>query len=164
MYQIDPKSYSQCLNSSLRLLQRMAQTEHQILEKLTKRGYESKIIKKVIDRLKELKFIDDQKYTKDYVAYRSRTIPLGPMYLRLKLQQKGISKDIIDLETAIPKEVEIELAQKVAIKKLALMHKLDPQIKKERLVRFLTSRGFNQGVIYQVSKSLSSALDSEAFD
>lgn len=154
MYQIDPQSYSQCLNSSLRLLQRMAQTEHQVREKLTKRGYEPDVVLKVIDRLKELKFIDDQKYAKDYVAYRSRTIPLGPMYLRLKLQQKGINKEIIDLETAIPKEVEIELAQKVATKKLALMHELDPQIKKERLVRFLTSRGFTQSAVYQVIKEL----------
>jgi len=155
MYQVDPLSYNDCLNSALRILQRAAQTEFKMREKLSKRGFEPEIVAKVLARLKELRLIDDQKYAADYVAYRSRTSPLGPQYLRVKLLQKGIVNEMAANASAMDPESELELANILAQKKLKLLHSTSPPERSIKLARYLISRGFRQATVYQVINSIS---------
>lgn len=150
-----PNSPDECFVYSLKVLNRGAFTERKMIEKMQTRGYEDEVINLTINRLKNLKLIDDVKYAQDYIAYRSRSAPLGSRYLKIKLQQKGITSDLAN-ESLITVDSEQELtnAKLAANKKMSQLVRYDVQKQKQKLYAFLVSRGFSQGIIYQIIKDL----------
>jgi regulatory protein len=148
---LNPQSFDDAFTAAMRSLQRAAQTEQGLREKLARRQYLPETIDRVIDKLKTMQLINDQKYAEDYISYRSRTTPLGSRYLKLKLIQKGIEKDLAEEATStISSEDEFILAQKAAEKKLPRLAKEDRAQQKLKLARFLASRGFRSDVIYKI--------------
>ncbi|MFA6082355.1 MAG: regulatory protein RecX [Patescibacteria group bacterium] len=143
---------TRCFGDALKILNRASQTRFKMIEKLKKREFKDEIISQTIARLEELKLIDDVKYAHDYVAYRSRSAPIGGRYLQLKLRQRGISKEIAADASKLSAEEEYDLAKKVAEKQLSHYHNLDDQETKQKLARFLQSRGFSSGAVYRIIK------------
>jgi regulatory protein len=151
----NPNSPEECFGCALKILNRGAQTEKKMVDKLLSRGYEAEVIAGVLERLKSLKLIDDLKYASDYIAFRSRSAPLGGRYLKLKLLQRGIPAEIIgDSLAELSADDEYENALVAAQKKLTLLSRYDAAKQKEKIYSFLVSRGFNQGAIYKVLKEL----------
>ncbi len=158
---MQPSDYGACYASSLRILQRAAQSKAKLEEKLLKRQYSAEAIAAVIKHLEELGLINDEKLAHDYVAYRSRTAPLGPNSLRVKLLLKGINKDIAKEASQIEDEDEAKLIKIVADKKLRLLARFDPASRKEKLARFLLGRGFNSHSVFAVLKSMDMDPDAD---
>ena len=151
----NPSSASECFSYALKILNRGAQTEKKMCDRLIKRGYDAEVANSTLVKLKELKLIDDFKYARDYIAYRSRSTPLGSRYLKFKLIQRGILPQIVeDSLSDLSSDSEYENALSVARKKLSLLSRYDAVKQKEKIYRFLASRGFNQDVIYKVLKEL----------
>lgn len=151
----NPSSYEDCLNSALRILQRAAQTEKKMQEKLIGRKFELETVDKVLQKLKNMKFVDDEKYARDYVSYRGRTNPLGKFNLRFKLMQKGIEKNLAkDAVDEISPEEELELARKLTEKRLRALARFEPSEQKQKLARFLAARGFSSNVVFKVINEL----------
>lgn len=149
----NPESLGDAYALALKILQRAAQTEHQVRDKLGRRQFESDVINEVIKKLKDIDLINDQKYSKDYVSYRSRTAPLGPRYLKLKLIQKGIVKETAEgAVKEISAEDELELTRAAAEKKLPHLIRFEPEQRQQKLARFLLSRGFSPGIVFKVIK------------
>lgn len=145
-----PDSYEEGMNMALKLLQRAAQTEKGLRGKLERRQYIHGVIDRVVARLKEMNLIDDDKYARDYVAYRSRNAPLGAYSLQVKLQQKGIERDLAKEASALSSEDELKLARELAAKRINRLIRYSHEERKLKLARFLASRGFSSSVIIQI--------------
>ena len=142
------KIYNYCF----RILGLKPYTESEIRKKIYGRfkNVEEETINEVVAKLIELKYVDDKKFIENYVEYRSSISPRGVYLLKQELYRKGINSDLIS-EVLNKIEIdEIKLAQELANHKLQSLQSYEPQKRKEKLMRFLQSRGFGYDVIKEV--------------
>jgi regulatory protein len=124
-----------------------------ITEEIT--GDQQEAAQDVIDFLLSKKYLNDNEYAELYVLSELRRKPSGKFVIKHKLQQKGISSNIINstLSSYTPQD-EFEQAKDALKKKLITLRENDPQKKQVKLTRFLASRGFPFSVIQSVLKEI----------
>lgn len=112
----------------------------------------------ILSVLKEKKYVDDVRFSECYITDRINTSPRGRRMLKRELFLKGISDNISEeaLLQFFPKEKEEESLLNAYKKKiLSMSPDIDQKKKKEKIFRFLTSRGFDSCSIYEVLKKIS---------
>ena len=95
------KDYEKLLTYSFRLLSKKRYTVSEIEKKLTqyskRRSIEdNNLIEKVINRLFELRYLNDQEYCNDFINSRIKFKPRGKYLLKKELILKGLNKDLIE--------------------------------------------------------------------
>lgn len=126
-------------NKAVKLISRVLKTEHELKNYLIEKGYFLETVNKVIEKLKEYNYINDEEYATAYINEKKQQSGKKKLYYELK--QKGISDKILDkvinsISKKDEKEVIIKLANKYIKGKV-----LDIKIKKN-LANYLYSRGF----------------------
>ena len=76
--------------ASYRLLSYRQRSEKEIKDKLKEKKISPENIGKVIDKLKDLKFIDDKTFAKNYITDQINKKPAGRTFLKYKLLHKKI--------------------------------------------------------------------------
>lgn len=120
------KSKKSPLESAFHFLSFRSRSEKEMRDFLKKK--EVVEIDETINKLKELDFINDAKFAKEFVESRSKNKPKGKKALMIELARKGIKIENIEID-------EKELATK-AISRKSFKNK-------EQMQRFLYSRGFS---------------------
>lgn len=143
-------------NKTTALCARREYCSGDMIKKLKNWEVSDEIISKVINQLKEEKFIDDTRYARFFVRDKAKFNRWGEQKIIWAMRQKQISQEII--QEAINQLDQEELQNTL----LQLLKEKNRQIKEDNsykrkaaLVRFATSRGFNYA---QIQKGL------EAFD
>lgn len=138
-------------NYAVRLLARRNYHSVTLREKLTKKEVGTgEDIEKVIGRLEELRYINDEDYLRYYINDQLTLRPQGIRLVRQKLMRRGIQGDQVEKELEKHHYREKERAQKAAQKKEKLLKELPLHEKKQKLFRFLASRGFDFETIQKV--------------
>ena len=139
-------------NLALRFLSYRPRSEKEVKDKLKVQSSKFKvenptaIIEKVIQKLKEYKFIDDVEFAKKWIESRLRFKPRSLRLIKMELKQKGIDPEIINnLQLTI--NSDLESAKKLVEKRIERLKGLDKQKVYEKLGRFLASKGFNWDTI-----------------
>ena len=136
------------------ILKSSDKTGNQIYEKLKKTYYPNTVIKKTIEFLKEYNYVDDNRYAKNYIAYRieSRSIT----NIKRELLLKGIDKEIIDFELGDYIDKDIYNPQEIIFKELE-KKRYNPdetdEKKKRKLINYLLRKGFKYDDIFGVFKN-----------
>ncbi len=127
-------------------LSRCMKTCKQMREYLTGKGYSPDVVSNVVDRLKELKYLDDETYARLYVEQNSQS--KGEYRLKQELSVKGISKALIDKYCVQDGERSVNAAAQLAVKYM----KGKPSGVKtlQKLQRYLISRGYGFDTVNQV--------------
>ena len=130
---------------AMHLLERMSRTESQLRQKLTGSGYPSESVEVAIAYVKSYHYIDDRRYAESYIRFHQQQ--KSRMQLKISLQQKGVSSDIIDeaMEEAYEGNEE-ELIRKLLAKKHYNAEEMDRQ-EKHKIYQFLMRRGFSGSAI-----------------
>jgi len=115
--------------------------------------------KLIYQKLRNLGYLDDEEFAKWWIEQRTTFRPSGLRLLTLELRQKGISKDLIAklLNCHIVKDKEVELARKVAGKKLKLLKHLSDLELRQKLTAALIRRGFSFEVAKKVVDEIKSS-------
>lgn len=142
----------------LNIVSRSYKTEKEIFDTLKKKGYIDEAIESAILKAKEYKYIDDNKYVQAYIDTYSKS--KGKLLIKRNLLQKGISVDLIDKYL---KEVEDDLESVVNIANKYLKAKQGQKNIKEKLYRFLLSKGYSYETISKV-KNLAKEHEDESWD
>ena len=133
---------------AMNLLQKRDYTEKQLRDKLSDGDYPRELIDEAIDYVKSYKYLDDERYARDYITYQ--------MALRSKnriiqdLTNKGIHKDVIQyaLEELYEDGNDAEVDQ---IKKLLLKKHYDSETAsyedKQKIMAFLMRKGYQMSDI-----------------
>ena len=87
--------YSYGKNLALYHLSFKARTTKEVRDYLTKYEIESGIIDKVVQHLKEDKWLDDRQYARNLIEANLLSGDKGPALLQQKIQQKGIPKSLL---------------------------------------------------------------------
>ena len=110
------------------------------------------IIDKVISKLKEQKFVNDEEFTKWWIEQRTTFKPRSLRVIKMELKQKGISNEIIESgirnqESGIGND--LQRAKKLIEKRIDRVKGLTKQEIYQKLGRYLASRGFDWETIKQ---------------
>ena len=147
---MDP--FQKASNLALSLLARRRHSKEEIRRKLQAREFEPQIVERVLSECERLQYIDDETAADFFVAELVRK-RLGLLRIRDAMKARGFDSNLINrmIELHRLPEREPELARAAAEKKKsALCREADGRKRREKLVRFLRSRGFRPASISAV--------------
>ena len=141
----DAYPYERAWSYALWLLGRQAYTTGQLRDKLTRKGATEDTVTRVLDKLIDLRLVDDALYAEAFVRSRGRT--KGALRLRQELFRKGVAEPLVDkavgnLDEATQLESAVALAEKNRWR-----WKGEPREQYSKAYAFLARRGFPGDVV-----------------
>src|SRR5262245_61324602 len=138
-------------------LARFARTSKQVADYLGRKEFTPDQIQDALSYLKEHRYLNDDSFAESFIREKISHKD-GPYKIKQMLFQKGIAPDVSDrlIAELYPVEVQQENAALLMQQKLRA-HKSASSLERterEKLFRFVASRGFNRYVIIQAFKSL----------
>jgi regulatory protein len=126
----------------LRLLSRRPRSMGELRERLATTGIEDRVIEEVLVGLEEAGLVDDEDFTRSWVASRKAAGGAGRRKLRWELRRKGVDRELVEriLDEELDEETELQAAAALARKRVA-GRGVDRQ-ELSRLRRYLLGRGF----------------------
>ena len=116
-----------------------------------KEGFDVSLVEPVLERLIERGYVDDERFARLWVENRSVRKGISQKKLRLELQTKGISQDIIEACLSEGVRNEREELEKVIAKKA----KKYPD--EQKLIQYLLRQGFNYSDVLDALSVVSSS-------
>jgi regulatory protein len=156
---VDDVVFQKLMDVSFRLVSFRPRSEKELRDGLItackKRHIEDpEVIPKVLSRLKELGYVDDEKFGAWWIDQRNQFRPKGWRAISFELQQKGLSRAVIEtlrdkrgIEDATREE---ENATRLAAKVLKRYGSLSPKDLKVKLYTYLSQRGFDGNLVSRV--------------
>ncbi len=137
------------LQLGLRYLSFKPRTKHEISMYLMRKGYENIIIDKVLGKLSHYGYIDDKKYTRDYISGAIRSEKKSANIVEIELTKKGIPPGIIeDCIPAFSHDINLQIAKKISKNYFHRRSDLPYKQLKNRLSQFLARKRFTWEVIH----------------
>ncbi|MFA6292280.1 MAG: regulatory protein RecX [Victivallales bacterium] len=149
MKQEKEKSFDEALKSSGRLLSRRQHTVSELRGKLARREFPKDVIDEVVAVLAERKFLDDANFAESY--FNELTAKgLGLTRIRLAMRKRGVPPEISGevMGRGFSEDDEAGRAAD-ALKKRRLFFEREKDLnkRKQKMFRYLVSRGFSSAVI-----------------
>lgn len=149
----------------LRLLTDRARTRHELEEVLLAEEVPDAVVGSVLDRLVELRLIDDAAYAESFVRSRQRA-GMAARSVSRELRAKGIAEDDAQAALAtLDPDQERETALLLAGRRAARTAGLAPDVRRRRLYGWLARRGYSSEVVASVVDEVlaNEILDGEDF-
>lgn len=138
-------------SAAVKYLALRLRTEAEVSSKLKSDGFESETVKRVVEELKSMGYINDEIYAQKYIYDRSKLKPQSKKLLRMDLKRKGVSDQIIDSVLGDWEIDELSLAESLIRRKFGKYDLEDEKIIR-RVYSFLYHRGFDFDVIQEAIK------------
>lgn len=149
-------------NYALSVLSRNAKSEKKLRDKLHEKGYDMQFIDKAIIKLKQQKYLDDERYSEMLINSKINISKHGKRKIKEALYEKGINREIIDEKLSeVSEDDELVRACALGSKKLRTLKEEDTRKKNIKLTNFLINKGFEFNV---VKKAVSRLTDSSGDD
>jgi regulatory protein len=152
-------------DAAIKLLMRRAHSVHEMKQALARRCPDDALIKKVLDRLKQGKYLDDSRYAKQFARYRSESRKQGKFRIARDLRARGVPDRHIDpaLEESSTESSDSALIRQRIRRKLKLAGGEMDDRRIASLYRSLLRAGFSSDLIRRELRRLSSG-DLPEFD
>lgn len=136
------------LDYAVRLLARRNYHSVQLRKKLTQKGIgTNEDIEEVLSKLEEYKYINDEAFIEYYIKDQLTLRPQGTRKVRTRLFQKGIHGDTVEKELAKYEATELDRAKQAMHKKEKTLTEESEFKRREKIFRFLISRGFTIPIV-----------------
>ena len=135
--------------ASLQRIARKSRSTKDIRDFLRQRSHTTTIIDLVIDKLKTIGLLDDQKFADEAANSLARRTPASARFLEHRLRQHGISQDDAALAAKEAAGDPVEAAVKVAQKAMRSLRSCRADLLQQRLHGRLARRGFEYEVIQE---------------
>jgi len=138
------------------LISKQSRTKKEILDKLKRKEYEEDVISQVVKEAEGNGLINDKRYAFAYASDRMNFYKSGKNLVRMKLQQKGVEKSIIDkaLEYVFKDVDEYAQALDIAKRRARSYKRLEKQVMARRLTSYIVRRGFSFDTALRVTKTI----------
>lgn len=145
--------YGRYYNLTLRFLSFRPRSKKEVSDYLKRKKADPLLINKIINKLEEYNFINDEEFAKWWIEQRTVFKPRSSRLIKMELRQKGISNEIIESEIFSSEAGlifnEIERAKKIVESKIYKYKGLPRQEIFRKLGGLLVRRGFSYDVIKQ---------------
>ena len=149
----DDPLYEKAVTKALRFLSYRGRSKEELRSKLGEKGFDERVIRKVIDRFSELKYLDDEVFAQDWARHLALYRLWGDRKIAISLREKGIDGQTIDGALLLARE---EIGQREAIERLIEKRTKKRSVEtidfkeKRRLAQNLLGRGFPPPLIFDV--------------
>ena len=146
----------QVMNTAVRILTNRDHSKYELKQKLRQRGFASKVINTVIAECERLDYINDLRAAHLYILQLKRKC-FGRRYVRMALKKKHLSGAGVEnlLLENYPEVDERHAAGKILEKKKETFEReKDLKKRKEKIYRFLYSRGFSKYAINELTRDI----------
>jgi regulatory protein len=133
-----------------RLLSMRPHSEKELEKKLREKGFPAVVIKEALEKLHDLKYLDDASFAVQWARNLAINKLWGDKKIFVNLREKGVEAELISVAVEeARREISEEEAIAFLIKKKASRKKLDTLDLKEkkRIFQNLLGRGFPAGLI-----------------
>ena len=151
------KLRSKAKNNAYALLRMRPRSEAELRQRLELKGYDKVLVGEIIEDLRRLDYVDDDKFAKFWIESRMHMNPAGDVVLRHELKAKGVADSVIDAALARKAETynEYEIAKSMAVERFTRLKKLDRRKASKRLYDFMLRRGFAYETVRRIVEELS---------
>ena len=156
---IKQETSRKALDKALRLLSYRDRTKSEIRKRLLGDDFPEDVVDDAIGQLLGLGYLDDQKFSRDWVKARTIAKPMGKTRLAWELRAKGVDQPAVEeaLDN-LDENAEYELALSLARKRAEKSDTGDPSFR-TRTASFLRRRGFGWGAITRALDELCPETD-----
>ena len=88
--------YQKARSRAIKYVVYKMRTAYEVENKLLELEFDKKIIKKVIEDLEELEYINDEEYIKKFIESNKKNKKISKSMIKLKLKSKGINVEKLD--------------------------------------------------------------------
>ena len=157
-----PDAIERAKTAAFRLLRYRLRSERELIARLQAKGWDFPVAQEVVERLKRVGLVDDQKMAETFVQNAmSDTQPHSRFEVRYKLKSLGISDEIVDEVMSIwTDEVECQMAQRYINRRLAGITKPSKQ-DILRAFRAAMQKGFDLNAIRSAIRSFGDLPEEE---
>ena len=144
-----PDSSNKALSTALRILTPRDHSRYELVQKLKQRGFSREDIDDAISACLRFDYINDVRTTKAYIRQLKRK-GYGKKRIQLELNKKGLKGDRIQgiLDQNVSEADEREGAARILKKNIKRFEREKDRLKRrDKIYRFLHTRGFAQGII-----------------
>lgn len=142
-------------NYAVSILSRSAKSEKELRMKLQDKGYENQFIDNAIIKLKQQRYLDDERYSEMFINDKINFSKYGKRRIQEGLYIKGVDKEIISEKISqLSEEDEFERAMLLGAKKIKSIKDEDTHKKGVKLSNFLIGKGFEYSVVRKVVSRL----------
>jgi len=124
-------------NKAVKYISKCQKTNSEVYKYLLSKGFDEEVINKVIDKLKEYNFVDDESYSKNYIKFKNKNN--GSRKIEMELKHKGVPENIVKQsieEYANDRQSVLTVAQKYT------KNKPKDLKTKQKTYRYLISKGY----------------------
>ncbi|KAB2328531.1 recombination regulator RecX [Cytobacillus depressus] len=138
------KSY----NTAIQFLSRRMRSEKEVRKHLADKDVDEIVIREVIHKLYEYRFLDDQEFAVAFVRTLMNTTDKGSEVIRGELREKGIAENLIDIAMKeYPYENEFAAALKLCEKFVQKNTRDSSRVMKQKLEQLLYRKGYPLEII-----------------
>ena len=146
---INYNNYYEAFNKSLKLISNKQRTKKELENKL--KDYSKEIIYKVIKKLEELGYLNEQNYIRSYINDQINLGVKGPNYIKRELEKLKLNTLYIDEALAsIDESIWKEKIEKIINKKIKTNKNLSRNNLILKLKSYLISLGYEQSMIIEI--------------
>ncbi|MFW5649951.1 MAG: regulatory protein RecX [Acetivibrio ethanolgignens] len=131
--------YRRARQKALAVLKRADQSESELRRKLKQSEYPEEIIEKTIAYVYSYHYLNDERYAKNYIRYKSDT--KSRRQIVNELRQKGVSKEVVDTVLEETAGDDTEAIRRAIRKKTSDVEALEYE-QKQKLAAYLYRKGF----------------------
>ncbi len=153
---IDTYVKQRAFDYAYKLLSKKMVSETFLYDKLKDKNFPLSIIEEVINKLKEINYINDEKFIEEYAYEKVNYKKIGPFRLYAELKNKKFKEKLIKktIDKIFSKVDEVKIAKESLNKKFKNIDKEIDIKTLKKIESFLRSRGFTSETIYQIIKEI----------
>jgi regulatory protein len=145
--------YFEAKKSALRFLSIRNHSSQELCKKLSRKKFSEQIIKKVIDELLTLGYLNDRKFAEQYLNELMGKL-FGPLKIKNEMLKRGISNEIVD--DILNEYFNNDDMQKEIIEKILSKNKFPKRISNrnelQKVYNYLINRGFLPQIVRESLK------------
>jgi regulatory protein len=141
----------EALQEATRYLGYRSRSEAEISKHLRQRGYDGATVERSIERLRELNYLNDRNFARDWAAAKISRAGYGPQRIATELQARGIAEALIQdtLGEAFTAGTEEQNARRTLAARYKHLNLSDPK-EQRRAAAFLQRQGYSSEVIFEI--------------
>lgn len=157
------KARERTMNRAVKLLAAKPRSIGELRERLLEKNWtNNEIVDRVIGKLKEYGYLDDEKFANDLAISKLRQRPQGKRRLQQAMSRKQLDRETVDaaIRSAFEKMPESELIEQAIQKRLRLRGNPETREEAKKFYDHLLRQGFNYDLIRERMPEIRQASDS----
>jgi regulatory protein len=153
------KARERTMNRAVKLLAAKPRSIGELRERLLEKSWTNpEIVDRVIQKLEEYGYLDDEKYAGDLALSRLRQRPQGPRRLQQTMSQKKLDRELVKnaIQSAFEKMPESELIDRAIEKRLRLKGTPETREDTKKFYDHLLRQGFGFDLIREKMSTIGS--------